>query len=76
MRSLEYSLATSSVSLATLKDAPVTHPIRLGLAVFACILLNPVCAWAEPVIVRDCESCPELVVIPAGGSFVMVSLPK
>ena len=37
----------------------------------AYMLLNAVCASAEPVIVKDCESCPELVVIPAGGSFVM-----
>ena len=59
------------MSLATLKDSLVTHPIRLWFAVFACMLLNAVCATAEPVIIRDCESCPELVVIPAGGSFVM-----
>ena len=71
MRSLEYSSATSSVSLAILKNAPVTHPTSLGFAFFACMLLNAVCASAEPVIIRDCESCPELVVIPAGGSFVM-----
>ena len=49
----------------------VTHSIRPGFAVLACMLLNPVYASAEPVIVRDCESCPELVVIPAGGTFVM-----
>ncbi|MYA30151.1 MAG: formylglycine-generating enzyme family protein [Gammaproteobacteria bacterium] len=71
MQSLEYSPATSSVSLATLKDAPVAHPISLGFAVSVYMLLNAVSASAEPVVVRDCESCPELVVIPAGGSFVM-----
>ena len=71
MRNLEYSLATSSMSLATLKDTLATRPTRLGLAVLACLLLHAVCAFAEPVIVRDCESCPEPVVIPAGGSFVM-----
>ena len=57
--------------LATLKDTPATRPIALGFAFFACLLLHAVCAFAEPVVVRDCESCPELVVIPAGGSFVM-----
>ncbi|MCY3604760.1 MAG: SUMF1/EgtB/PvdO family nonheme iron enzyme [Gammaproteobacteria bacterium] len=71
MRSLEYLPATSSVSLATLKNTPVTRPISLGFALFVCMLLNAVSALAEPVIITDCESCPELVVIPAGGSFVM-----
>ena len=44
---------------------------RLGFSFLACLLLNAVYAPAEPVIVKDCESCPELVVIPAGGTFVM-----
>ena len=45
--------------------------MNLGLAVLAPMLLISACVLAEPVIVRDCESCPELVVIPAGGTFVM-----
>ena len=45
--------------------------MRIGFAVLACLLLSAVYASAEPVVVRDCESCPELVVIPAGGTFVM-----
>lgn len=49
----------------------VTHSIRPGFAVLAGTLLSAVYASAEPVIIRDCESCPELVVIPAGGTFVM-----
>ena len=49
----------------------VTHFIRPGLTVLACILLKAAYASAEPIVIRDCESCPELVVIPAGGSFVM-----
>ena len=59
------------MSFATLKATLATHPIWPGFAVFVCMLLNAVCTWAEPVVIRDCESCPELVVIPAGGSFVM-----
>lgn len=29
-------------------------------------------AWAEPQVIRDCDSCPQMVVVPAG-SFVMGS---
>ena len=35
------------------------------------MLLNAAGAPAEPAIIRDCDACPELVVIPAGGSFFM-----
>ena len=49
----------------------VTRFIRPEFAVLAWVLLSGVCASAEPVVIRDCESCPELVVIPAGGTFFM-----
>ena len=49
----------------------VTYSIGLGFAAFVHMLLIPIYALAEPVVIKDCESCPELVVIPAGGSFVM-----
>ncbi|MDG2321714.1 MAG: SUMF1/EgtB/PvdO family nonheme iron enzyme [Rhodospirillaceae bacterium] len=37
----------------------------------ALALLSTVPAKADPTIIKDCETCPELVVIEAGGSFVM-----
>ena len=49
----------------------VTHFIRPGLAIVACVSLSAAYASAEPIVIQDCESCPELVVIPAGGTFVM-----
>ncbi len=43
----------------------------LAASLAASMLLNAAPASAEPVIVKDCESCPELVLIPAGGTLVM-----
>jgi formylglycine-generating enzyme required for sulfatase activity len=48
--------------------------LRSFLLVLA-LLLPTVCTAAEPVVVRDCELCPELVVLPAG-RFMMGAEPE
>ena len=58
-----------SVKSSQMKRIVMISSLAGSLAAY--MLLNAVYALAEPVIIKDCESCPELVVIPAGGSFVM-----